>query len=151
MPSPPPYRCPRLLLCGVFLIWVHTILCEPALRGSIRQELDQDQQQELQPEWKEGNASSASSETPQPDTTTPADGNNTSRELQQTSVQSFTSTYQSGSYFNDTAYIGITGIGQQPQNADNPVNAGQGVVFGGGAALGSPGIAGGGTIPTLGT
>lgn len=143
MPLPPSHRCRRLLLCGLLLIWVHLILCEPALRGSIRQELDQDQQ--LQPEWKEGNASSASSETPQPDT------NTTGRELSQTSVQSFTSTYQSGTHFNDTGYVGITGIGQQPQIANNPVNAGQGVVFGGGAAPGSSGIAGGGTIATLGT
>lgn len=149
-PMPPSHRCRRLLLCVLLLNWVHLILCEPALRGSLRQELDQEQKQQLQPEWKEGNASSA--ETPPQDSSTPADGNTTSRELQQTSVQSFTSTYQTPTgRFNDTTSTGVSGIGQQPQITTNPEGAGSNIVFGGGSQVGSPGIAGGGTIPTLGT
>lgn len=161
MPSPPcrQWHSPGgrlLLLCLVLLTWVHSALCEPALRGSIQQELDKDQQEQLEREgdktaaevWGEDKAAA---EVLEPGTTTATDGNATNRELQQTSVQSFTSSYQQGTTFNDTGATGITGIGQQPQITTNPEGAGSIIVFGGGAQQGVPGIAGGGTVPTLGT
>ena len=77
------------------------------------------------------------------------------RELQQTSVQAFINSYQSGTRFNDTGPQGISGPvpgGQSlPQVAHSPVVSGGpgGIVFGGGAQAGAPGIEGG-TFPTLG-
>jgi len=157
MPSPPcrRWRSPGrrlLLLCVALLIWVHSILCDPALRGSIRQEVEREQLE------REGDKTAAevwgddkaAAETFQSGTTPATDGNATSRELQQTSVQSFTSSYKSGTSFNDTGPVGITGIGQQPQITTNPEGAGSSVAFGAGAQPCAPGIAGGGTMPTLG-
>jgi len=80
----------------------------------------------------------------------------TGRGLQQTNIQSFIDSYQSGTRFNDTTPTGVTGpVTRHPQNqpqiATSPnVGGGPGVVFGGGAQPGAPGIAG--TTPlTLGT
>lgn len=121
--------------------------CDPALRGSIAQERGKDQ---LQPE---GEDEKEAAEDIATGTTTAADANATGRELQQTSVQSYTSSYQSGTRFNDTSLTGISGslpLGQ-PQIAQSPVvGAGPGIAFGGDAAPGAPGIAGG-TAPALGT
>ena len=93
----------------------------------------------------------------QPDSSMDTTANATERELQQTSVQAFINSYQGpGGRFNDTGPTGITGAipggHTQPQVAHSPVVTGGsgGVVFGGGAQAGAPGIAGG-TFPTLGT
>lgn len=184
MPSLPSHRCRRPLLCIILFIWTKSGVCEPALRGFIREELAHDQQQ--WPEWKEGNASSASSKNLESGTITAMDGNISSREtlrtsirnfttayepaedhqpdgtmdattdaivreLQQTSVQAFINNYQSGTRFEDPGATGITGpTTHLPQVAHSPVTGGTGgVVFGGGAQSGTPGIAGG-TFPTLG-
>lgn len=75
----------------------------------------------------------------------------TERERQQTSVQAFINSYASGTGFNDTTQTGITGpTTRLPQVASAPVESGGagGVVFGGGAGAGAPGIAGG-TLPIL--
>lgn len=73
---------------------------------------------------------------------------------QQTSVQSFINSYESGSRFNDTTLTGITGPipGSHPvaQVQHNPMpGTGAGVISSGGAATGTTGIAGGVT-PGLG-
>jgi len=88
----------------------------------------------------------------QPDSSMDTTANATERELQQTSVQAFINTYQSGNRFNDTGPTGITGpTAHQPQIAHSPVvGGGPGVVFGGGAQPGAPGIAGE-ILPGLGT
>lgn len=92
----------------------------------------------------------------QPDSSVDATANATERELQQTSVQAFINSYGSGGRFNDTTQTGITGRVPGghilPQVAHAPVETGGsgGVVFGGGAGAGTPGIAGG-TMPILGT
>jgi len=88
----------------------------------------------------------------QPDSSMDTTANATERELQQTSIQSFINSYQSGNRFNDTGPTGITGpTTRQPQIAHSPVvGGGPGVVFGGGAQPGAPGIAGG-NLAGLGT
>jgi len=80
----------------------------------------------------------------------------TERELQQTTLQAFINSYEVGTRFNDTTPTGVTGpVTRQPQNqpqiAHSPgVGGGPGVVFGGGAQPGAPGIAGE-ILPGLGT
>ena len=76
----------------------------------------------------------------------------TERELQQTTLLAFINSYEVGTRFNDTPPMGITGpTVHQPQIAHSPaVGGGPGVVFGGGAQPGAPGIAGG-NLAGLGT
>ena len=78
----------------------------------------------------------------------------TERALQQTILQAFIYSYETtNERFNDTGPTGITGpTTHLPQVAHAPVESGGagGVVYGGGAGAGTPGIAGG-TMPLLGT
>lgn len=76
----------------------------------------------------------------------------TERELQQTNVQSFLDSHETGTSFNDSTPTGITGpvTRAQPQIAESPnFGGGPGIVFGGGAQPGAPGIAGS-SLPILG-
>jgi hypothetical protein len=83
-----------------------------------------------------------------------ATANVTERKLQQTSVQAFINSYEgAGGRFTDAPPMGISGpTTHLPQVAHAPVESGGagGVVYGGGAGAGTPGIAGG-TMPLLGT
>jgi len=127
----------RFVLTVLVLVMLRQAACDPAFRGT------RDPKRAQQHELRTGNMMDTNVTT-------------TGRGLQQTSIQSFIDSYQSGTRFNDTTPTGVTGpVTRQPQNqpqiATSPnVGGGPGVVFGGGAQPGAPGIAG--TTPlTLGT
>lgn len=112
--------------------------CNPALRGALNPQRDQQ---------------SASDELENTGNMMDAGATSTERGLQQTNIQSFMDSYQN---LNDTTPTGVTGpVTHRPQNQPQvapSLNAGggPGVVFGGGAQSGAPGIAG--TAPlTFGT
>jgi len=86
------------------------------------------------------------------DGTTDATADAIVRELQQTSVQAYMNDNQSGTRLEGLGTTGITGpTTHLPQIAHSPVTGGTGgVLFGGGAQSGTPGVAGG-TFPNPGT
>ena len=131
----------RFVLIVLAFVMLRQAACDPALRGTL--DPLQNQHHALEGVENTGNMMDT-------DVTT------TGRGLQQTNIQSFIDSYQNGSTGNDTTPTGVTGpVTHQPQNqpqvATSPnVGGGPGVVFGGGAQPGAPGIAG--TTPlTLGT
>lgn len=109
------------------LVMLRRAACDPALRGTL--DPQQDWQRASEGVENTGNMMDAGA-------------TSTERGMQQTNIQSFIETN-----FNDTTPTGVTGsvthqLQIQAQIATSPnVSGGPGVVFGGGAQPGAPGIA----------